>query len=204
MKFRSALTAAQLQVLEDLHGRDRRERRDGIREALNLRAVAPEVAQLLYLLVVQKGARAIVEFGTSHGYSTIHLAAAATRTGGHVYSVDLMPEKTALAAANLEAAGLSGCVTLATSDGADFVGSLPSGIDFVLVDYEIAAFARAFAGLRAGLAPGCFVFVDGGPDGYWQSGAGRDFRTLLEGDPAFIASLLPMGKEQLVAVRIAG
>ena len=91
MKFPSVFTASQIDVLTDLHERDSQERRDGIREASSLKALAPAVAQLLHLLVLHKGAKRIVEFGTSHGYSTIHLAAAADRTDGHVYTVDAMP-----------------------------------------------------------------------------------------------------------------
>lgn len=204
MKFPSVFTTAQIDVLADLHGRDSRERRDGIREALSLMAFAPAVAQLLYLLILQKCAKTIVEFGTSHGYSTIHLAAAADRTDGHVYTVDAMPEKTAFAAANLESAGLSHRVTLATSDGTDFVASLPDGIDFILVDYPIPAFAPAFGDLRSRVAPGGIIFVDGGPADYWESGAGHDFRALLEDDASFLVSILPMHKNQLIAVKFAG
>ena len=133
MKFASVFSASQAAVLADLEERDRQEREAGIREALSLKAVSPAVAELLFLLIVQKGAKTIVEFGTSHGYSTIHLAAAADRTGGRVHSVDAMPAKTALATANLEAAGLLHRVRLETSDGGDFVATLPNEIDFVLV-----------------------------------------------------------------------
>jgi len=202
VKFPSVFTASQIDVLADLHERDSQERREGIREALSLKALAPAVAQLLYLLILQKGARTIVEFGTSHGYSTIHLAAAADRTDGYVYSVDEMPEKTAFAKANLEAVGLLHRVTLTTSEGAEFVRSLPDGIDFILVDYGIPAFAPAFDSLRDRIAPGCFFFVDGGGEGYWESGAGRDFKALLEDDPAFVVSILPMHRDQLIAVRV--
>lgn len=40
-------------------------------------AVSPETRVLLYMLARATGARAIVEFGTSFGVSTLHLAAAA-------------------------------------------------------------------------------------------------------------------------------
>ncbi len=125
VKFPTIFTDAQIEVLAHLHERDSQQRREGIREPLSLKALATPVAQLLFLLILEKNAKTIVEFGTSHGYSTIHLAAAADRTGGHVYTVDLMPEKTTLAAENLGAAGLLHRVTLATSEGNDFVGSLP-------------------------------------------------------------------------------
>lgn len=203
MKFPSLFTPAQIDVLADLHERDSRERREGIREESSLKALAPAVAQLLYLLIVQKGAKTIVEFGTSHGYSTIHLAAAADKTDGRVYSVDVIPEKTAWASDNLEVAGLLHRVTLAACDGIDFIALLPDGIDFVLVDYGIPAFAPAFDALRDKTALGCVIFVDGGPEGYWESEAVAGFKALLEDDPAFVVSILPMQKDQLIAVRIA-
>lgn len=197
----STLTPAQARVAAGLHRRDAEERRDGIREPGSLMALAPAVAELLTVLILAKDAKTIVEFGTSHGYSTIHLAAAAERTGGHVYTVDAMPEKTTLARENLEAAGLAERVTLATSDGADFVATLPESIDFVLVDYAIPAFTPAFAPLRRRLAPGCLLFVDGGPDGYWESEAAAGFLRLLAEDPSLLVTILPMHKEQLIAVK---
>ncbi len=202
MKFPNVFTASQIDVLADLHERDMRERQEGIREAFSLKALAPSVAQLLYILILQKDAKTIVEFGTSHGYSTIHLAAAADRTDGHVYTVDAIPEKIAFAKENLESVGLLHRVTLAPSDGTDFVASLPDGIDFVLVDYGVPAFAPAFDILRDRIAPGCFIFIDGGPEGYWESGAARGFKALLDDDPAFLISILPMHKDQLIAVRV--
>ena len=202
MKFPNVFTASQIDILADLQQRDMRERQEGIREAVSLKALAPSVAQLLYLLILQKDAKTIVEFGTSHGYSTIHLAAAADRTDGHVYTVDAIPEKIAFAKENLESVGLLHRVTLFPSDGTDFVASLPDGIDFVLVDYGVPAFAPAFDILRDRIAPGCFIFIDGGPEGYWESGAARGFKALLDDDPAFLISILPMHKDQLIAVRV--
>jgi predicted O-methyltransferase YrrM len=157
-------------VLDDLHERDREERRKGVREPSNLKALTPPVARLLYLLILHTAATRIVEFGTSHGYSTIHLAAAAERTDGHVYTVDVLPAKSAAARANPEAAGLSSRVSLATCEGVAFVESLPAEVDFVLVDYGVPAFAPAFDLLRDRIAPGGLMFVDGGPEGYWESG----------------------------------
>ena len=50
-------------------------------DPLRLRAVSPQVAHYLCLTAVHQQAQILVEFGTSHGYSTLHLAAAAQRTG---------------------------------------------------------------------------------------------------------------------------
>jgi predicted O-methyltransferase YrrM len=197
------LTPAQTRVLQALKERDARERKDGSQDPLRLRAVSETVARLLYLLVIQKRARTIVEFGTSHGYSTIHLAAAAEHTGGRVYSVDAIPEKTAFARKNLKSAGLDRDVELSTSDGLDFARAVPNSIDFVFVDYGIPAFAPVFPVLRQKLTSGCLLFVDAGPPGCWETDdASRAFKESLERSPDYIVTLLPMHKEELLAVRL--
>ena len=201
MLFPNVFTEKQQQVLAVLHERDSRERREGIRDSKALKALAPSVAQLLFLLVLQKRARTIAEFGTSHGFSTIHLAAAAEKTDGQVHSVDADPQKTEWARRNLQETGLAHRVALTTAEGADFAASLPEAVDFVLVDYGVVNFGPTFANLRPKLAKGCLLFVDGGPEGYWES-RGAAFRELLENDPDFIGSVLPMDKDQLMAVRV--
>jgi predicted O-methyltransferase YrrM len=71
------------------------------------RNVEPETAELLGVLIRATAARRILELGTSNGYSTIWLADAAQDTGGAVTSVEIDPERTALARASLERAGVS-------------------------------------------------------------------------------------------------
>ncbi len=202
MKVEDLFDASQQAIVTELQRRDASERSAGIREPDSLMALAPAVARLLQLLVLQTDSRSIAEFGTSHGYSTIHLAAAADRTGGHVHSVDALAAKTETAQRNLDAAGLGHRVTLTTADGAAFVDRLPESIDFVLVDYDIPSFEPAWDGLRPRVAPGGTIFVDGGPEGYWEHETVRPFRERLEADPDFVVSIWPMHKDQLVAVRL--
>src|SRR5688572_18847802 len=56
--------------------------------------VSPKQGKLLYLLARARSARRIVEFGTSFGLSTIHLAAAVRDNGGgQVVGTELEPRK---------------------------------------------------------------------------------------------------------------
>lgn len=203
MTLDAALTAAQRAVLRRLAARDAGERAAGVREPGNLKAVSPAVGALLYVLAVQRGAKVIAELGTSHGYSTVHLAAAAERTGGHVYTVDVLPEKTAAARANLEEAGLLDRVTLRTGDGAALVEALPHGVDLALVDYTPLAFLPACEPLVARLAQGGLIFIDGGPDGQWESDALTPLRERLYADERLVVTLLPMQKQHVLAVRLS-
>ena len=57
-------------------------------------AVGRETAQLLYMLARSIKARSIVEFGTSFGISTLHLAAAVKDNGGgRVIGTEFEPSK---------------------------------------------------------------------------------------------------------------
>ncbi len=58
----------------------------------------------------------ICEIGTSYGFSTLHLAAAARRQDGHVHTIDQDPKKVAAAAQNLRDAGLDDVVTMHQGD----------------------------------------------------------------------------------------
>jgi predicted O-methyltransferase YrrM len=82
------------------------------------RNVEPETAQLLAVLMRAMGARRILEIGTSNGYSTLWLGDAAEAVGGHVVSLEILPERTAAAAENVAAAALDGIVELRTEESA--------------------------------------------------------------------------------------
>ncbi len=102
----------------------------------------------------------------------------------------------------IDVGGASGAYALWLAS-LDFLATLPDGIDFVLVDYGVREFATAFEGLRDRMAVGCLLFVDGGPAGYRDRDVVRDFEAPLEDDPCFVVTVLPVHKDQLIAVRVA-
>ena len=154
MHIEDLFTPAQRVLVAHLHSCDQEERRAGSTDPLRLKAASPEVAHYLCLTAVHQRARTLVEFGTSHGYSTLHLAVAAQHTGGRVFTLDQMPEKTAAARGNLRAAGLDHLVACHTSTGDVFIAALPECVDFVFVDFGLHAFAQMFDMLESRLAPG--------------------------------------------------
>ena len=58
-----------------------------------LRNVEPDTARLLAVLVRATGTRALLELGTSNGYSTLWLADATRSIGGRILSVDVDPSE---------------------------------------------------------------------------------------------------------------
>ena len=79
--------------------------------------VSRTTGKLLYLLVRSIRARNIVEFGTSFGISTLHLAAALKDNGGgRLIGSEFEPSKIVRARQNLAAGGLSDLVEIREGD----------------------------------------------------------------------------------------
>jgi predicted O-methyltransferase YrrM len=125
-------------------------------------AVSPDTATLLYMLARANGARAVVEFGTSFGISTIHLVAALRDNGGgRLIGSELQPEKVERARANLTTAGLADLADIRQGDALQTLArDLPDTIDFVLLDGHKPLYVPILNLLEARLRPGALVVAD--------------------------------------------
>ena len=82
--------------------------------------ISRTTGKLLYLLARSVGARNIIEFGTSFGISTLHLAAALRDNGGgRLIGSEFEPSKILRARENLAAVGLSDLVEVREGDALD-------------------------------------------------------------------------------------
>lgn len=124
--------------------------------------VSRDVGRLLYMLARATNARSIVEFGTSFGLSTLHLAAALRDNGGgRLITTEFEPSKAAQARANLEAAGLADLVEIREGDALVTLASdLPATIDLVLLDGAKGLYADILDRLESRLRPGAVIVAD--------------------------------------------
>ena len=99
-----------------------------------LLAVGPEVGWLMHALIIGRGAKRILELGTSYGYSTAFLADAARQAGGRVYTLDVAANKQQYARTQLEEAGLLPQVEWLLGDATQLLKTLEGPFDFVLLD----------------------------------------------------------------------
>jgi predicted O-methyltransferase YrrM len=125
-------------------------------------AVSRETAVLLYMLARSAKARAIVEFGTSFGISTLYLAAALKDNGGgRVIGTEFEPSKVVRARANIAAAGLSDLVDIREGDALETLArDLPETIDLVLLDGAKSLYPRVLSLLEPRLRAGALVVAD--------------------------------------------
>jgi predicted O-methyltransferase YrrM len=125
-----------------------------------LLAVGPEVAQLLHALIIGRGAKRILELGTSYGYSTAYLADAARQTGGRVYTMDLAANKQQYARTRLEEAGLAAQVEWLLGDATQMLQSLNGPFDFVLLDLWKNLYVPCLELFYGKLAPNAVIVAD--------------------------------------------
>ncbi|MCA8427747.1 class I SAM-dependent methyltransferase [Burkholderia seminalis] len=125
-------------------------------------AVSRETGSLLYMLARSGGARAIVEFGTSFGISTLHLAAALRDNGGgRLITSEFEPSKVMRAQANLAAAGLADLVEIREGDALRTLAvDLPDAVDLLLLDGAKALYPEILARVEPHLRTGAFVVAD--------------------------------------------
>jgi len=125
-------------------------------------AVSPETGVMLYMLARATGASSIVEFGTSFGISTLHLAAALRDNGGgRLIGTEFEPSKIAHARENLAAAGLSDLVEIRAGDALETLASdLPDTIDLVLLDGAKPLYPRVLALIEKRLRTGALIVAD--------------------------------------------
>lgn len=99
-------------------------------------------ARLVAFLVATIRAKRILEIGSAIGYSTIWLARAAQRYGGHVTTIEVSERLAEEAQANIERAGLIEAVTILIGDAERMVPRLTEPFDLIFQDGEKGLYPR--------------------------------------------------------------
>lgn len=124
--------------------------------------VSRQTGQLLYMLARSAQARVIVEFGTSFGISTLHLAAALRDNGGgQLITTEFEPSKAQRARDNLSAGELLDLVEIREGDALETLRTaLPEQIDILLLDGAKALYADVLRLVEHRLRPGALIVAD--------------------------------------------
>ncbi|MGL5155889.1 MAG: O-methyltransferase, partial [Aeromonas veronii] len=169
------------------------ERNDSMQQARHrkLLNITRDTGELLSVLVQTRGAQAVLEIGTSNGYSTLWLAEAVRRLEGHVTTIELDEDKRVLAHDNFQRAGLAPWVTLLAGDAGELLPTLPqAGYQLIFLDSDRQHYRAWLPQIRRLLAPRGLLVVDNAISHRsemveWMNEVGQD--------PAFATSLVPVG-----------
>ncbi|GBQ96582.1 putative O-methyltransferase [Acetobacter nitrogenifigens DSM 23921 = NBRC 105050] len=124
--------------------------------------VSRDTGKLLYMLARATWAKNIVEFGTSFGISTVHLASALRDNGGgRLITTEFEPSKVARAKEHLKEAELADLVEFREGDALiTLANDLPDIIDLVLLDGAKPLYADILALLEPRLEAGALIVAD--------------------------------------------
>lgn len=158
--------------------------------------ITPDTGPFLALLLKATQAQAVLEIGTSNGYSTIWLADAVQPAGGHVTTLEASATKVALAAANFERAGLSAGITLVHTPAEAWLPTAPAAaFDFVFLDADRTQYAAWWPWLLALLRPGGLLVADNATSHPADFAA---FNAVVDAAPEVERVLVPLGKGELL------
>ena len=170
----------------------------------------PEVGRLLSILARSVGARRILEIGAAIGYGAVWLARGAPEA--RVQSVDLDPERLAVAREYLERAGLADRVELIEGKALEVIQRLDGPFDLVYVDAVKTEYRRyldlALPKLRVGGLIVCDNLLWGGEvaapgeEEDRDADALRAFNGYLMMHPQLQAVVLPLGDGVGLATKI--
>jgi predicted O-methyltransferase YrrM len=165
------------------------------------------------LSILASGRRHIVEVGTAYGYSTLWMALGQAGDGT-IVTIDPDTARTDLARGWWRQAGIADeRITVVSRPALAAFGDREPALDgpfeLAFIDALKEEYAAYLTALRPRLAPRALVVADnvlwggatarpGGRDGRTQ--ALREFSRAVIADPAFTATILPVGDGLLVAV----
>jgi predicted O-methyltransferase YrrM len=161
--------------------------------------ITSDTGRLLWIIVRAIAATRILEVGTSNALSTIWLGDAARSTGGRVTTLELNPEKIALARANLAATGLDPIVDIIEGHAQETVPGLPGPFDLVFLDADRPSYLTYLEMLVPKLRPGGILIADNVTSHAHEL---QDYLRRVKSHPQLFAVTVPIGNGEEIALKL--
>ena len=161
--------------------------------------ITPDTGQLLWILARSIDARAVLEVGTSNGYSTIWLADAIADRGGRVTTLERSADKIEMATAQLAEAGLRESVDIVAGNAGDSLRALDGPFDLVFLDADRVSYLDYLPLIVERLRPGGLLVTDNvtsHPDDV------VDFLAAIRADDRLASVTVPIGKGEEISIRL--
>lgn len=180
-----------------LEQRDQQDRQDGTPQHKRLRQIPPETGVLLALLAASAPEGALVEIGTSAGYSALWISLAIQRPGVQLVTFELLREKAELARETFDKAGVGNKVQLVNGDARGHLSEYDS-IAFTFMDCEKEMYRELYDELVPRLVSGGLLVADNFTS---HQDALHGLLEQARQDARVDANVLPVGKGLLVCVK---
>ncbi|SNY95892.1 O-methyltransferase [Halomonas sp. hl-4] len=159
--------------------------------------ITRDTGEFLAVLIQATNAQRVLEIGTSNGYSTLWLAQAAQKVGGHVTTIEQSEFKLELAAKNFERSGLSDAITQLRGEAGGLLDSmLDANADLIFLDSKRSEYERWWPTIKRVLKKGGLLVVDNATS---HADEMVPFMALVSGDAHVSACTVPVGNGQFLA-----
>jgi caffeoyl-CoA O-methyltransferase len=145
--------------MQELEETDARERADNTLRQLRLRQIPPETGKFLALLAANTPEGAMIEIGTSGGYSTLWLSLACEQLDRTLTTFEVSQKKVDIARETIEAAGVEEIVNLVKGDARESLDWF-SNIAFCFLDAEKEVYAECYEQVIPNLVRGGLLVAD--------------------------------------------
>jgi predicted O-methyltransferase YrrM len=184
--------------MHQLEKEDAQDRVDGTPRLQRLRQIPPDTGKFLALLAANAPDGAVIEIGTSAGYSTLWLAVACEQTGRTITTFELLPEKVKLARETFQLAQVEEVVNLVEGDALEFLAQMDH-IAFCFLDAEKEVYAACYEAVVPKLVKGGLLVADNAIN-HWETLQPMIDRALA--DTRVDALVVPIGKGELVCRKV--
>jgi predicted O-methyltransferase YrrM len=161
--------------------------------------ITRDTGRLLWILVCATRATRILEVGTSNAFSTIWLADAARTTGGRVTTLEVNPDKIALARANLASAGLADVVDILEGPAAETLATLTGPFDLVFLDADRPSYLTYLELVVPRLRTGGMLVADNVTS---HASELTDYLSRVKSHPELFAVTVPIGNGEEIALKL--
>ncbi|MEL7968000.1 O-methyltransferase [Vreelandella neptunia] len=162
--------------------------------------ITRDTGEFLSVLVQATNAQRVLEIGTSNGYSTLWLAQAVQRIGGHVTTVEFSEFKLEMALRNFERSGLSDVITQHRGEAGGFLERLDDAcFNLLFLDSKRSDYVQWWPNIQRVLRKGGLLVVDNATS---HADEMADFMALVSADPGFTTCTVPVGNGEFLATRL--
>lgn len=150
-------------------------------------------AMMLRILVESARAKRGVEVGSANGFGAINMGIGFERTGGHLYTLEIDPQRVKECRENLKKVGLENVVTCIEGDALKTLSTLEGEFDFVFIDAVKRDYLKYFKLLEPKLKPGAVIVGD---NVIRSARAMKDFLRFIQQSPNYDTVIIRASMEK--------
>ena len=150
-------------------------------------------AMMLRILVESAECKRGLEVGSNKGFGAINMGIAFERTGGHLYTLEIVPRLVKQCRENLEAVGLEKTVTCIEGDALKTLRELEGEFDFVFLDAVKQDYMKYLKLIEPKLKPGAVIVAD---NVIRSAGDMKDFLDYIQESPDYDTVIIRASMEK--------